>query len=258
MTKPKSNGICPICGKTLQLVAKHLRETHAVRNPTERSILNNLATGRTVHKDLTQAEIERRRAGIKRDTAIAALARLQASNPQPAMVSRLDLEDPGEGSSTSHPQRCQNPGCRRERKEEAAKIKRLKRRIAGLKAALRWPQPLPREEPPQAQQPRPREHSSPRVSTSANGGPSHLPPPPPKMKRRKSSSSSSPPPPAHTPSSSSSKSLPRGGWLYPQMLPLRRPTVLRPPKKGQIQKHLSRGSCHACGFRRIGGVSEMD
>ncbi|KAE8278144.1 hypothetical protein D5F01_LYC23784 [Larimichthys crocea] len=112
MTKPKSSGVCPICGKTLQLVAKHLQEIHWVSNATERAILNNLATGRTVippgpcpvtgclphilnldkhlkgHKDLTQAGVERQRAHAKRDVAMAALERLWASNPQPPMADR--------------------------------------------------------------------------------------------------------------------------------------------------------------------------
>ncbi|KAE8279993.1 hypothetical protein D5F01_LYC22128 [Larimichthys crocea] len=114
----------------LQLLAKHLREIHRVTNARERTILNNLATGRTVippgpcpvpgclphvvnvdkhlkgHKDLTQAGIERRRARAKRDAAMAALERLRASNPQPAMVSRLDLQwdEPGEGPS--QPREC--------------------------------------------------------------------------------------------------------------------------------------------------------
>ncbi|KAE8301070.1 hypothetical protein D5F01_LYC01223 [Larimichthys crocea] len=129
MTKPKNDGVCPICGKTLQLVVKHLRETHAVRNSIERSLLNNLATGRTiippcpvpgclphilnvdkhlaVHKDLTVAEIKRWRAQTTRETAIAALARL----PQP--------------------QACRS--CRDLKKQ----IKELKAQVAALEGRLR-------------------------------------------------------------------------------------------------------------------------
>ncbi|TKS65993.1 hypothetical protein D9C73_000049 [Collichthys lucidus] len=70
------------------------------------------------HKDLTQAQVERRRTRTKRDAAMAALERLRASNPQPAMVSRLDLqsEDPGEGPS--QPRECRR--CRDLRKKNRA------------------------------------------------------------------------------------------------------------------------------------------
>ncbi|KAE8280985.1 hypothetical protein D5F01_LYC21559 [Larimichthys crocea] len=154
MTKTKQNGVCPICGKALQMVAKNIRETHMVRNPRERAILNSMATGQPcpiagctphvlhvakhlkAHTDITVQRIQAELAKAKKAAAIAALASLRASNPQPPMATHLDVEDPGEGSSTFHPQHCQNPGCRRERKEEVAKIKRLKRRIAGLKDCM--------------------------------------------------------------------------------------------------------------------------
>ncbi|KAE8278123.1 Low choriolytic enzyme [Larimichthys crocea] len=48
MTKPKDEGVCPVCGKSLNMVAKHIRQTHMVQNKAERAILNNMATGRTI------------------------------------------------------------------------------------------------------------------------------------------------------------------------------------------------------------------
>ena len=47
MTKPKTTAECPICGKALWHVSKHLRVIHALKNVRERGILNGLATGRT-------------------------------------------------------------------------------------------------------------------------------------------------------------------------------------------------------------------
>ncbi|KAL7370309.1 hypothetical protein ABVT39_025324 [Epinephelus coioides] len=46
MTKTKASGECPICGGKLRALSKHLRLTHGLLNTKERSILDNLATGR--------------------------------------------------------------------------------------------------------------------------------------------------------------------------------------------------------------------
>ncbi|TKS65747.1 Proteoglycan 4 [Collichthys lucidus] len=83
------------------------------------------------HKDLTQAQFERRRNRAKRDAAMAALERLRASNPQPAMVSRLDLqsEDPGEGPS--QPRTCRR--CR----DLLKKNRDLEAQVTVLKARVR-------------------------------------------------------------------------------------------------------------------------
>ncbi|KAE8278139.1 hypothetical protein D5F01_LYC23779 [Larimichthys crocea] len=242
MTKPKSIGVCPICGKTLQLVAKHLREIHRVSNATERAILNNLATGRTVippgpvpgclphilnldkhlkgHKDLTQAGVERQRARAKRDVAIAALQRLRASNPQPPMVSRLDMEgeDPGEGSSRSQPQECRS--CRdlgkKNRQLEAqvavleARVRRYKRKLKALRRPPlsssssseeprrhRQPQPQPQptssssvEEPTCPQQPQPQPTSSSSAYSSSEEEPTRPQQPQPQPTSSSSSSMS--------------------------------------------------------------------
>ncbi|KAE8297669.1 hypothetical protein D5F01_LYC04307 [Larimichthys crocea] len=145
MTKTKDQGVCPVCGKSLYMVAKHIRQTHMVRNKVERAILNNMTTGRTVippgpcpipgctphvlhvakhlkgHTDITVQRTETEMAKLKKAAAIAALARLRATNPQPPMATSLDVEDPGEGSSTSHRQLCQNPDCRRHREKKHPK-----------------------------------------------------------------------------------------------------------------------------------------
>ncbi|KAG8004737.1 hypothetical protein GBF38_016612, partial [Nibea albiflora] len=123
MTKTRTNGECPICGKVLQMVAKHLRETHLIKNGKERAILNSMATGRTVippgpcpiqgcspaiinvdkhlkaHKELTYEQIAEERRKAKRAAAIKALATLRASSPDPLMQTRLDLADPDEAAS---------------------------------------------------------------------------------------------------------------------------------------------------------------
>ncbi|KAG8004729.1 hypothetical protein GBF38_016604 [Nibea albiflora] len=112
------------------MVAKHLRETHLIKNGKERAILNSMATGRTVippgpcpiqgcspaminvdthlkaNKELTYEQIAEEWRKAKRAAAIKALAALRASSPDPLMQTRLDLADPGEAAS-----RRQRGGC---------------------------------------------------------------------------------------------------------------------------------------------------
>ena len=114
MTKPKTIGECPICGKVLDFVAKHLREIHSLQNVRERSILNFLATGRTLipggpcplpgcsphllcvekhlrtHSELPKVNVDREIKALKRTAAINQLAALRATDPHPPMVSTLD------------------------------------------------------------------------------------------------------------------------------------------------------------------------
>ncbi|KAE8278151.1 hypothetical protein D5F01_LYC23791 [Larimichthys crocea] len=212
----------------LQLLAKHLREIHRVTNASERLILNNLATGRTVippgpcpvpgclphvvhvdkhlkgHKDLTQAGIERRRARAKRDAAMASLERLRASNPQPPMVSRLDLqlEDPGEGPS--QPQECRS--CRdlgkKNRQLEAqvavleARVRRYKRKLQRKPpptSSTRPQQPQPtssseEEEPTRPQQPQPPSSSSASSSSSSSSPEEPTRPQPPQQQQQQKQS----------------------------------------------------------------------
>lgn len=153
MTKPKTSGKCPICGKVLQVLAKHLRQKRNVKNTTERTILNGLATGRTTvppgpcplpncsphllnvekhimaHKDLSRRRLERERRKLKMQAAIALLAELRATNPVPEMVSTLDVDDSGEGSSTSNPNPCQNPSCVQRVQKLTAEIQQLKEQV---------------------------------------------------------------------------------------------------------------------------------
>ncbi|KAE8278138.1 hypothetical protein D5F01_LYC23778 [Larimichthys crocea] len=96
MTKTKDQGVCPVCGKSLSMVAKHIRQTHMVRNKVERAILDNMATSLTVippgpcpipvctphvlhvakhlkgHSDITVRRIETELAKVKKAAAIAA------------------------------------------------------------------------------------------------------------------------------------------------------------------------------------------
>ena len=133
MTKLQEEGKCPICGKQLQCVAKHIRVIHGVKNTKERAILNKLSTGRILlgggtcpllvcgksvlhiekhlraHTDVTQQLANKKINSLKRTLAVKQLADLRATNPRPPMVSQLDLgdqEDPQPG-----PAPCNNPAC---------------------------------------------------------------------------------------------------------------------------------------------------
>ncbi|KAE8278146.1 hypothetical protein D5F01_LYC23786 [Larimichthys crocea] len=202
----------------LQLLAKHLREIHRVTNARERTILNNLATGRTVippgpcpvpgclphvvhvdkhlkgHKDLTQAGIERQRARAKRDAAMAALERLRASNPQPAMVSRLDLQweappSPGNARGWEGPlQRKLQTSSRRHQQPQPPSSSEEPTRPQQLQ-----PQPTSssseEEEPTRPQQPQPPSSSSASSSSSSSSPeePTHPQPPQQQQQQQKQS-----------------------------------------------------------------------
>ncbi|TKS65907.1 Proteoglycan 4 [Collichthys lucidus] len=115
------------------------------------------------HKDLTQAQFERRRNRAKRDAAMAALERLRASNPQPAMVSRLDLqsEDPGEGPS--QPRTCRRCwDLLKKNRDLEAQVTVLKARVRLYK---RKPRPSSSTRP---QQPQPQPPSSSSSSSSSS------------------------------------------------------------------------------------------
>ncbi|KAE8279992.1 hypothetical protein D5F01_LYC22127 [Larimichthys crocea] len=262
MTKTKEGGICPLCGRCFATLAKHIRTRHMVANPEERAILNNLATGRVTippgpcpmpgcrmlvlhvakhlksHKDISSRRKEEELGSLKRATAIAALARLRATNPQPPMATSLDLEDPGEGSSTSQRQTCPNPSCIKYVKGLEKKLKRLQRRNAALRRKLQaYGEPelssdeveevepaLPQQQqqaPSRSSSSRPPSRSSSSSSSSSSSRPpsrssssrppsssrSRPPHPPlPHLPRRKMSSHSSRPQQQQQPSSSSSSS----------------------------------------------------
>ena len=140
MTKTKQTGECPICGKVLLFIAKHLREIHSLKNSQERAILNGLATGRTLvppgpcpvplpgcpvhtlnlekhlhlmHSDLSKDRLDREILALKRATAIHKLAALRATETDPPMVSTLDLPD--NQAQQNDPEAgiilCQKPMC---------------------------------------------------------------------------------------------------------------------------------------------------
>ena len=144
MTKPKTTAECPICGKALWHVSKHLRVIHALKNVRERGILNRLATGRTVvppgprpfngcspyllhvEKHLrahsasyTRARVDREIKALKRTAAFNRLAALRATAPDPPMVSVLDQQedqaqqpDPEAGVSMCMKRTCVNARLR--------------------------------------------------------------------------------------------------------------------------------------------------
>ncbi|XP_056466830.1 uncharacterized protein LOC130405684 [Gadus chalcogrammus] len=158
MTKPKTIGKCPICGKVLNFVAKHLREIHSLQNIRERSILNYLATGKTLvpagpcplpgcspyllyvvkhlrtHTEVPKANVDRKIKALKRTTAINQLAALRATDPHPPMVSTLDQpedqaqqSDPEAGVSMCTKRTCVNARLR---------VRQLERELADLRTRL--------------------------------------------------------------------------------------------------------------------------
>ena len=129
MTKTNKNGECPLCGKILTSIAKHLREIHCLQNAKERAILNALATGRTsvpagpcpvplpgcplhavnlpkhlhaMHVELGKDRVDREVRALKRAAARTKLAALRATQPDPPMVSVLDL--PNDQAQQNHPE----------------------------------------------------------------------------------------------------------------------------------------------------------
>ncbi len=163
MTKTKGEGKCPLCGKLLKCVSKHLREIHHLQNKNERTILNNLATGRVLlgsgrcplplcntqvlhldkhlrgHKDITQRRLARELKSLKQRTAISQLAELRATNPNPPLVSKLDEEEEAsEDETAAGPDRCNNPSCihaRRENKELQREVRELRQDIRLLRVS---------------------------------------------------------------------------------------------------------------------------
>uniref|UniRef100_A0AAV2LCU3 Uncharacterized protein n=1 Tax=Knipowitschia caucasica TaxID=637954 RepID=A0AAV2LCU3_KNICA len=151
MTKPKQSGQCPICLKVLQHVSKHIREVHLIRNPTERRILNAIASGRVdvqkgtcpvpgcglfrrrlsrhieAHPDLLPGRREAYQQVARRDAGLKQLSELRATDPQPPMASVLDVDD-------SLASECRHPSC----------IQR-EHRIRELEAQLLFGRPRPGE-----------------------------------------------------------------------------------------------------------------
>ena len=164
MTKPKTIGECPICGKVLHFVSKHLREIHFLQNIRERGILNFLAIGRTLipagpcplpgcsphllcvekhlrtHTELPKVNVDREIKALKRTAAINQLAALRATDPHPPMVSTLDQpedqaqqSDPEAGVSMCKKRTCVNARLRvREQERELADLRTVsERKIRG-------------------------------------------------------------------------------------------------------------------------------
>lgn len=157
MTSPKTATECPICGKTIKRLSKHLSGWHNLKNTRERQILNQLATGRITvgggscplpncqpyviwlekhlkgHKDHSQARVEREIKALKWRVAISRLKALRATQPDPTMVSILDLSDE---EPEEVPGSCTNSACVNARK----RVRELEREVKDLgeaNAALR-------------------------------------------------------------------------------------------------------------------------
>ena len=155
MTKPKDIGECPLCGKIIHTVARHLREVHLLKNTQERLILNHLAIGRTLipagpcplpgcsphllcvekhlrtHTELPKVNVDWEIKALKRTTAINQLAALRATDPHPPMVSTLDQpedqaqqSDPEAGVSMCTKRTCVNARLR---------VRELERELADLR-----------------------------------------------------------------------------------------------------------------------------
>ncbi|KAE8278132.1 hypothetical protein D5F01_LYC23772 [Larimichthys crocea] len=248
------------------MLAKHIRGRHMVANPEERAILNNLATGRVTippgpcpmpgcrmlvlhvakhlksHHDISRRRKEEELGSLKRATAIAALA------------TSLDLEDPGEGSSTSQRQTCPNPSCIKYVEGLEKKLKQLQRRNAALRRKLQaYGEPelstssdeVEEVEPalPQQQQPQPAEEQQqqpqPSSSEEEDEQKQQQPPEPatpqqleqPSSARRTLPFTARPPQPS---SSSSSSSSEEDKPAWPQQSAKRRlspGTAAEPPRK---------------------------
>ncbi|KAE8278717.1 hypothetical protein D5F01_LYC23636 [Larimichthys crocea] len=180
MTKSKDGGICPVCSRSFTMLAKHIRGRHMVTNqqygsritippgpcpmPGCRMLVLHVAKHLKGHRDITGRRKDEELAKLKRATAIAALARLRATNPQPPMATILDVEDPGEGSSTSQHHACLNPNCRKHCERMEKIIKRLQRRNAALR--VNEVEEVEPARPPQQQQQQPPQQQQPSSSSS--------------------------------------------------------------------------------------------
>ncbi|CAL8236116.1 unnamed protein product [Arctogadus glacialis] len=162
MTKTKASGECPICGKTLKFVAKHLREIHSLKNVQERGILNLLATGRTLvpagpcplpfcsphvlnvvkhirkHTEVRKRTVDREIRALKRATALNQLAALRATDPHPPMANTLDL--PEDQAQQSDPEAgvsmCKKRTCVNARLTTRLRVRDLESELADLRTRL--------------------------------------------------------------------------------------------------------------------------
>ncbi|XP_041929933.1 uncharacterized protein LOC121694073 [Alosa sapidissima] len=150
--KNRETLMCPHCSQVVN------RRNVRVTNSTERSILLQLGMGRIRirtepcpvpscsyrssrldkhlaggHSELTTAEREKLSADAKRIKALSLLRALRASNPQPPMVSTLDIDEGDEVvADEGGPDECQEPGCAAVRRENAslkAQVKSLGREL---------------------------------------------------------------------------------------------------------------------------------
>lgn len=153
MTGTKTGGICPICRGAYRQLNVHLRDLHKVTNDQERRLLNAFATGifhildgpcpirdcfrrgqnvqkhiQRAHPDLMREEKDTILTKARLRALFRALAELRASNPDPPMVSTLDLQ---EDSDDDEP--CQNPACLLRVQRLEGKITRLEGENARLK-----------------------------------------------------------------------------------------------------------------------------
>ncbi|XP_035984382.1 uncharacterized protein LOC118556144 [Fundulus heteroclitus] len=116
MTPPKSKFGCPLCRSVFTYLGKHLRRAHGLQNQDECKILVNLANGRINirsmpcpfdgcdysrsrldrHFELAHREVEQERISqaintLKYQATIQRLKALRETNPDPPMISCLDI-----------------------------------------------------------------------------------------------------------------------------------------------------------------------
>lgn len=161
---------CPLCRKQYSQLCQHLKVVHRVLNSKERLLLLSLSSGRVDfrigvcpvpacgksstrldrhllgHTELRTMDHNNFISGLKRQRVIESLAKLRASNPDVALVSTLDLEDPGEaapleeereeeeeeqqqqhhrGEEVEEEQACDNPRCQAGRRHEQDLVKQV-------------------------------------------------------------------------------------------------------------------------------------
>lgn len=200
---------CPLCKKSYTPISLHLKRLHGVNNLDERKILMGIVnknlnlrkckcyrlhlsgnpTGQThgFHVELNAERKASIMGAYVKEVATSLLAKLQATNPTPAVASTLDLvpEEEEQAEDTEQAEACDRDGCRAiltrcmavEKELDAIRRthRKLRRKFLHLQAQgvshLRVPTPssLPRPSTTAAQTSSSR-GQTPRTSTAADPG----------------------------------------------------------------------------------------
>ncbi|XP_014829395.1 PREDICTED: uncharacterized protein LOC106907987 [Poecilia mexicana] len=166
MAPPNTPSYCPICQYKYLYLGKHLENKHLIKNKAERRILINYGRGRVNirgmscpieeckysrsrvdshlkqgHPELDAAKIRDIIQDIKNCCVVDQLKALRANNPQPPMMSSLDLDSEDheemlvDVATTDSP--CTSSSCKLvlENKKLKAELKSLRRKY---KSQVRW------------------------------------------------------------------------------------------------------------------------